>query len=357
MTKKNKIDSIEIVEFDPINGSEEEWQRYFEYRRKKLLEKDPNDPISSDESAKNSIQQNVQTSDMEIHLYSVIDTSTNKQVGDAMHAIILENSPSYEGTKHLAQFDIYVLQAYRRNGIGKKLLMKVYDYAKGIGKSLLVTGSSCDAGKGFLNTIGAQLALSGVDNRLNLKEVDWSMVETWAKEGPKRSPNTALKIVHKMPDEILEAYSKVYTEVVNQQPLGDLDVGAIVFTPESYRVMEDRFERMGRKWITMYAQESDGKISGLTEVFYNPALETFISQNMTGVQEEFRGRGIGKWLKAAMLLHIQDNYPKIEIITTGNATSNAPMLSINNRLGFKVYKESHNAQVTMEQLTKYLDSK
>ncbi|NHJ26401.1 MAG: N-acetyltransferase, partial [Candidatus Lokiarchaeota archaeon] len=64
--------------------------------------------------------------------------------------------------------------------------------------------------------------------------------------------------------------------------------------------------------------------------------------------------GIGKWLKASMLLKIREEYPQVKIVTTGNANSNAPMLSINNRLGFKVHKESINAQITIEQLAEFL---
>ncbi|MHA2365813.1 MAG: GNAT family N-acetyltransferase, partial [Candidatus Hodarchaeales archaeon] len=77
-------------------------------------------------------------------------------------------------------------------------------------------------------------------------------------------------------------------------------------------------------------------------------------QDLTGVKQEYRGRGLGKWLKSALLLRIRNEFPKVNIVTTGNATSNAPMLSINERLGFKKYKESVNAQITTEQLKKYL---
>jgi hypothetical protein len=159
-----------------------------------------------------------------------------------------------------------------------------------------------------------------------------------------------------IPDNIIEDFCKVYSEVANQQPLGDLsiDEGAIIFTPESYRNLENMFADLKRPWITLVTIEPSGRISGLTEIRYNPSRETFISQLLTGVQQEYRGRGLGKWLKAKMLLKIRDEYPEVKIVTTGNATSNAPMLSINDRLGFKVYKETENAQITIEQLAHYL---
>lgn len=356
MSKKNNPPPITVEKFDPLNGSDIEWERFHEYRKKKHSEVNPGDPVSSDEFTKNSMQQNVQNPEFGVHLLSVIDNKTNKQIGDVMQGLILEASPSYEGTKHLIQFDIYLLSSYRRKGIGTRLLKQVYDFTIEQNKTLLVTGSSEEDGKAFLKTIGAQVALSGVDSRLQLSDVDWEMIDSWAKAGPIRSSSSSLEIVQKIPDELLEEFCKVYTEVTNQQPLGELDVGAIVFTPESYRKMEEMFEKMNRTWITIIAKESNGKISGLTEMRFNPERKTMISQILTGVQLDYRGRGIGKWLKAAMLLYVREKYPEVNIVTTGNATTNAPMLSINNRLGFKVHKESINAQMTIDQLTKYFDS-
>lgn len=39
--------------------------------------------------------------------------------------------------------------------------------------------------------------------------------------------------------------------------------------------------------------------------------------------------------QARMLLYIRKEYPGVKYVATGNADSNAPMLAINNRLGFK----------------------
>ncbi len=356
MSKKKETAEVSVEKFDPINGSDKEWKRFHEYRKKKHMEVNPNDPIASDESVKIAIQQNVQNPEFEIHLHSIIDKNSNEQIGDTMHGLIREVSPSFEGTKHLIQFDIYLLKPYRKKGIGKRLLKQIYEFAIDHKKTLLVTDSSNDDGKAFLKTIGAQVALSGVENRLYLNEVDWDMVNSWANEGPKRSASTKLEIVQKIPEELIEDYCKVYTEVINQQPLGELDIGAMVITPESFRQMEQMFENMNRTWITIIARENNGAISGLTEMRYDPERKTMISQILTGVQQDYRGRGLGKWLKAAMLLYVREKYPEVQIITTGNATTNAPMLSINDRLGFKIHKETVNAQITVEQLANYFDS-
>ncbi len=87
---------------------------------------------------------------------------------------------------------------------------------------------------------------------------------------------------------------------------------------------------------------------------YQPEQETIINQGMTGVKEEYRGRGLGKWLKAAMLLKVREEFPQVKVVSTRNASSNAAMLSINDRLGSRSHKEGTVGQITVEALEAYL---
>jgi len=49
--------------------------------------------------------------------------------------------------------------------------------------------------------------------------------------------------------------------------------------------------------------------------------------------------------------------PEVRIIRTGNAHSNAPMLRINEQLGFKPYRSSFTWQVSVERAAEYLASR
>jgi mycothiol synthase len=75
-----------------------------------------------------------------------------------------------------------------------------------------------------------------------------------------------------------------------------------------------------------------------------------LEQQFTGVRPDARGRGLGKWIKAAMLLHMRELYPRAEWVVTENAHSNGPMLKINRTMGFKAYREAIEYQVTRDQL-------
>jgi GNAT superfamily N-acetyltransferase len=73
----------------------------------------------------------------------------------------------------------------------------------------------------------------------------------------------------------------------------------------------------------------------MTEITYTPQQPHLIEQELTGVRQAYRGRGLGKWLKAEMLFFIRSEYPDARFVDTGNADHNAPMLSINQRMGFE----------------------
>jgi hypothetical protein len=56
-------------------------------------------------------------------------------------------------------------------------------------------------------------------------------------------------------------------------------------------------------------------------------------------------------------LKIKEDFPDVSTVRTDNATTNAPMLSINERLGFKFFRESIEAHITLDKLNEYLSSK
>ena len=57
-----------------------------------------------------------------------------------------------------------------------------------------------------------------------------------------------------------------------------------------------------------------------------------------------------------MLLRVREEFPQVRFVRTGNATENAAMLSINDRLGFRPHKHPVNVEMTVEALNAYLAS-
>jgi GNAT superfamily N-acetyltransferase len=348
--------NFEVLPMDPLVLTKEEWKPYHEFRRKRHMETKPEDPIIDDESMERTIKVQFQNPEFDAKVFTIRDPKVpDTMIGEFVFITFTENAKMFENNKHLAILEISLLPEYRRKGIGRKLLVKAYRFAKESGKGVLILNTSEPSGRSFIKEIGAQEALTSAENRLHMNEVDWEMMESWSKDGPVRSDGSMIQFFSTVPEEIVEPYCVFFTEVANQAPLDELDINDLILTPETLRKMESDREAMGLVQLVAITTESNGDISGLTEITYRPERETMLSQGLTGVQEIYRGKGLGKWLKAAMLLQIRKDFPKVKIVSTGNANSNAPMLAINKMMGFKLHKEKVDAQITVDQLEQYLE--
>lgn len=341
----------EINEFDPQKATDEFWEIYFEFTETNFRYHNPDDPLPNREGI-------IQRQKTEIPYYHVkrwlAITPENKVIAWAGFGAGVEGSSDYEENKHLCNMNIAVLADYVRKGIGTDLLKRVVQEAQILGKTTMEVSTDTDPGRAFLEHFGAQLAIEAAENRLDLEDIDWDLMQSWVDESSKRAEEVTIESFYECPEEILEEYSELYTEALNMQPLGDTEHRANIdgkLRRELEQVLKDR----GFTNYTLISREKDGKISGLTEILYDSRESYKILQELTGVRPEFRGRGLGKWLKGKMILHIRDNYPDVEVIIAGNAEANAPMNSINERMGFKKHKAAGSYKVLTEDIAKRLE--
>jgi len=181
----------------------------------------------------------------------------------------------------------------------------------------------------FLKWVGADPKLTGAENRLKLADLDWKMVDRWISEGPKRSPQTKLESYEgPLPEAMWQDYAPQLSNLLNTIPFENLDYGEIVLTPDHMREYYARLAIGHDQLHTILTREPDGVISAITDTSWAPHRPTIIEQRFTGVRPDARGRGLGKWIKAAMLAHVHKLHPEAEWVTTENAGSNAPMLAI-----------------------------
>jgi mycothiol synthase len=343
--------NIRLEPFDPQTASDALWEKHFALQEALFKELNPEDPPPS---------RKIQRAFMEdpspfwhFHRFIAVEAGQERIVASAVLAFETERSPSFQINQQLCHGEIGVHPDRRRRGIGTALLRTLVVEAKGKGKAVLEAGADHASGKQFCQKWGGTVAIEGAENRLKLAEVDWEMLDAWRREGPQRASGVRLEMFQDVPDADIEEYTRLYTETMNQQPLGELE-GRAKVTPESRRIAERRRREKGYTWITLISREPDGAISGLTEVLYSPEEPYKIHQDLTGVKEVYRGRGLGKWLKAEMAFYIKEHYPDVQFIATGNATTNAPMLSINQRMGFKQHIAGAAFKFQVEELAQRL---
>jgi len=348
---------IQLVPFDPVIASREEWRQFHAYRRARHLETDPDDPILEDETIE-GIERH-QHPHWDWRRWVVLDPDRpGTTIGEVYFEFSRPGTPTHEKNAHIGHAWVALLQPYRRQALGGRLLPKIVELAREQGRTILQSWCEEDDGKAFAATVGAKVVQQRRQNRLDLDRVDWAMVERWMAEGPVRAPGTRLRwFENRIDDDMLEPYSRIYTSVMNQQPFDAATHGDWVSTPETIRDSEARDAEIGARHLTVVSVEPNGDLSGLTETAHTPDSQWQIWQMLTGVRDVYRGRGLGKWLKAAMLLRVRAEFPEVRVVVTGNASSNQAMLSINERLGFRTHKEPVVVEMTREMLERYLEAR
>ena len=64
-----------------------------------------------------------------------------------------------------------------------------------------------------------------------------------------------------------------------------------------------------------------------------------------------RGRGLGLWVKADMLVRLRAERPEVAEVLTGNASSNRHMLAVNERLGYRLWSQINGWQGDVAELS------
>jgi GNAT superfamily N-acetyltransferase len=347
------IGEISPVRVDPSTADSDFWKRYHVLRRIRHAETRPDDPLEPDDVAELRM---TKPDPFDDHQYFEISRD-GVMLGWFGGECSAPESPEYPSSRHLFWANAYVRADQRRRGVASSFLPVMARLMHELGRTTVGMYADQDPGHEFLKWLRAEPKLSDIESRLKLSEVDWDLMRRWVDQGASRSPQTRLEIYDgSTPEEMWPDYAVRRSVMLNTIPLESLDFGEIVITPDRIRDWYARMEERGEVSHEVLTRELDGSITGMTDVTWAPYRRTLIEQQFTGVLPGARGRGIGKWIKAAMLLHVRELYPDAQWVVTYNAHSNAPMLGINRAIGFATYRTGTEYQMTLDQLEARIDS-
>lgn len=365
---KSNYDTIIIIDnfnkkytlkkLEPSIITETEWKNYFNHVERIFREfsSDPLDKSPSREVQKSFILEPHPHYAGSIFRWLLILPKDNEIFGYAQLWFPNEKSPDYEAYKDIIYCHISIDKKYRRRGIGSNILKQLSNIVKEKNRQTIRFEVYNDPARSFLNIFNGEITAEGYRSRLYLKDVDWKLINNWRVNSKVKAKEAKIEVYSNyIPENILEDYCEILTETWNQAPAGDMP-NENIFSPEWRRSTEKVANDKGTEWITMITREQEGVMSGITEIFHNPR-EDYAEQDITGVRVRYRGRNLGKWLKAEMIYYLKDKYPSIRYIITGNNEKNAPMLSINTRMGYKKYQRRTFYNIKLEELVKKLNTK
>lgn len=239
--------------------------------------------------------------------------------------------------EHLAYVEGGVLPELRRQRVGTALLAAVAGRAQAAGRRLLMSAApdGHEGAESFFQTFGGERRYVERRSRLLVEEVDHSLMKEWIEGAADRAGDYELfGWDGPCPDELVADYARLL-HVMNTAPIDDLDFDDEVFTPQRLRADEARLRAVGSEWSTLVVRRRPtGELAGLTELVFPRWRDWLAYQGNTGVDPIHRNRGIGRWLKAAMIEKVSTERSSLRWVDTWNANSNDPMLHINVAMGF-----------------------
>jgi len=238
----------------------------------------------------------------------------------------------------VAVLDLAVSPAHRGRGVGSTLLDEGVRLAREHGRTELVTEvdepGPDSPGRTFAERRGwtCDLVETRRDLVLPLDEQRLRTVEDKARRAG--SGYRLVTWLDRTPDELVDDRALLERRMTTDAPHGDLPVEEEDWDADRVREYERLHAERGRTVLSAGAV-CGGRLVAFTDLQLTGATPERAHQGGTLVLVEHRGHRLGSLVKAAVLRQVVRDFPQVRTITTYNADSNAPMVAVNDALGFR----------------------
>jgi GNAT superfamily N-acetyltransferase len=250
----------------------------------------------------------------------------------------------------LARTEMRVLPTSRRLGIGSALLAAVEQMVAAAGRTELggadetpVRADYVDAAGPFARRHGFRWIQQMVRRQLRVP-LNRGHARALADSPKARPPGyTLLTFADRWPDEFVADRCELGRRMSTDVPMGEQELDEEVWDAARVRQIEAAFAAQNRaKVITVARANDSGRLAGFTEIAVPLGAPESVWQHDTLVMREHRGHGLGFAMKVANLAALEQRFAAARRVSTWNAAENAPMIAVNDEMGFEVVSRANH---------------
>jgi hypothetical protein len=191
--------------------------------------------------------------------------------------------------------------------------------------------------------------------RLRRATANTPLMRSWLEEFPRENPDLRMDFFSPVPEEHLVAYTKLFVKYIREMPAERESAKPFEMTVEETR-RDIEWRRKNKTHVYTYALfDAGGAMIGHSNAVITEDDPRDVYQAMTGLNREYRGRGLSHWLKAALFFKVGQDFPANETMTTVMRAANAPIQKVNAGMGYGLLSTGHEFDLPVDGLRKFLE--
>lgn len=241
-----------------------------------------------------------------------------------------------------AWVNVMVDPDHRRQGVGSALLAEAVDRIHAQGRAI-VQGEAPypfelredSPARRFAQRHGFHLANTEVERVLDLPVAPELLEQLAAQAAPHHTAYEIRTFVDQIPQQLQQSYCDLLNSLPLESPQGVLDVEQEATTPGQVQENLALLTAMGRRSFVTLAISPDGRAVAHNDLEVTGDGQDYVAQQGTLARRDHRGHRLGTAVKVRGLQELQRAHPDKRTVRTSNAETNAQMVAINDRLGFR----------------------
>jgi GNAT superfamily N-acetyltransferase len=251
--------------------------------------------------------------------------------------------------RHSVELTVAVHPHHRRRGVGTALVEHIGQLARADGRRSLnsivdipVARAHDHASFRFAPKLGFHATLAGNTRRLDVPLDPVKTAELWGVVSSARNARDyrMLTFLSPWPEEFAEDEWELLRVMSTDEPAGDSEREEEVWDEERMTEYDELRRQRGASKLCAVAQHvPSGRAVAMTEILVPHDEPQQSEQLVTVVHPGHRGHRLGLAVKLANLEFLARESPGITFVVTGNASVNAPMIAVNDMMGFRILSE------------------